>query len=312
MSNRLIIAVALVLTLATCERPAVAEPIKKIQIDKSADDDKIIRAQAEEYKKEFALADAKAIASKWTEDGIYIDIDGNEYHGRSEIEKLYTRYFHDHGKQTIELSIDSIRFPACDVAIEEGTTHLTNSSSTAIGSKYILVHVKKDGLWQISTSTETHIKPITNAECMKDLSWLIGTWTPLFAKDKVLLKMKWLGNYNFINCTFALPELTTEEISDDQVIGWDPVRQQPTSWNFSATGGYGRALWIKDGDSWILCAHSVQSDGSTGLATYILHKLDNDTFTWRSVRRSIDGCSLPDTPEIKIVRENKISTDKSQ
>ncbi len=305
ISNRLNIITAVLLTW-TAANPsfAVATYSDAGQLNKYSDDEKIIRAQAVEYVKDFAAADAKAIADMWTADGTFIDSDGTEFRGRSEIEKLYAHYFAEHGRQGLEVSIDSIRFPTLNVAIEEGTTRLSSAPSVKIGSKYVLVHIKNNGKWQISNSSETNIKPVSKLENLKELSWLIGNWTPEFAKGKIQLKMNWLGNGNFINCIFSLHGLPIEEISDIQIIGWDPIRQEPTSWNFSSTGGFGRAAWTKEGENWTLRAHSIQQDGSTGQATYILHKLNNDSFTWQSVRRSIDGSSLPDTPEVKLLREN--------
>lgn len=305
MSNWLIIVTA-VLLIWTAGTPslAVVAHSNDAQLTKYSDDEKIIRAQAQAYIKYFAAGDASAIAAMWTPDGTFIDSDGVEFRGRSEIEKLYAHYFAEHGKQALDLSITSINFPAANVAIEEGRTHLSNAPADQMGSKYVVVHVKQSGKWQVSNSTETNIKPISKVDSLQDLSWLIGSWTPEFAKGKIAFTMNWVGNKHFINCTFVLHGLPIEEISDIQMIGWDPLRQEPTSWNFSATGGFGRALWAKDGENWLLRAHSIQQDGSTGQATYILHKINNDTFTWQSVRRSLDGCSLPDTPEVKIIRES--------
>jgi hypothetical protein len=67
-------------------------------------------------------------------------------------------------------------------------------------------------------------------------------------------------------------------------------------------GGYGYGQWFKDGSFWIESAHGIQPDGTPNGATYVLHKIDENTFAWKSTGRTLGGAPLPDTPELTITR----------
>ena len=64
----------------------------------------------------------------------------------------------------------------------------------------------------------------------------------------------------------------------------------------------GRELWSQSGQRWTIEASSTLRDGGTSLATNILMKLDDNTFSWQSVERSLNGDLLPDTAIVRVKR----------
>jgi uncharacterized protein (TIGR02246 family) len=267
-------------------------------VSAASEDDQLIRAQATNYAKAFAAGDAQTIASMFASDGSFTDSDGQKISGRNNIQEFYTEFFRSHGGQPLEISVASLRFPTSNVAIEEGTARLLNAERPS-ASRYTALHVKQDGKWQIYSVTDTNVFE-ANTDSIKDLNWMIGKWVAHGPKASVQVNIEHMGD-NFIACKFV-PEITGS-LAAFQLIGWDPVAQQITSWFFAANGGYGRLYWVKDGQNWVLSANSVQSDGSLGRATYVMHKVDNNGFTWQSTKRSIDGRPLPDTLPIVANRE---------
>ena len=61
-------------------------------------------------------------------------------------------------------------------------------------------------------------------------------------------------------------------------------------------------MWIKDGSKWVIEAKGVFRDGSESTAVNIITPIDANSFTWQSVKRTLDGVRLPDTPPVRIVR----------
>ena len=87
-----------------------------------------------------------------------------------------------------------------------------------------------------------------------------------------------------------------------QIIGWHPKRGQIVSMHFDANGGFGNDAWIKDGSKWVLEATGVFRDGSDTTAVNIITPIDANSFTWQSVKRTLEGVSLPDVPPVKVTR----------
>jgi hypothetical protein len=92
------------------------------------------------------------------------------------------------------------------------------------------------------------------------------------------------------------------DMSGMQIIGWDPVKNQIRSWVFDSDGGFGEGTWVHKDNRWIIQSTSTLADGGRASATNILTRIDDDTATWQSVNRSVDGELLPNVPEVPIVR----------
>ena len=91
-------------------------------------------------------------------------------------------------------------------------------------------------------------------------------------------------------------------LSGFQMIGIDPGSKELRSWTFESEGGFGEATWSRDGKKWVLDSAGRLTDGSTMAATNILTPLDQDSFTWQAVKRSIDGEEVDDLPPVKVTR----------
>jgi hypothetical protein len=88
-----------------------------------------------------------------------------------------------------------------------------------------------------------------------------------------------------------------------QVIGWDPVKNQIRSWVFDSEGGFGEGTWVRKDNRWVIQSTSTLADGGRATATNIMTQVDNDTFTWQAVNRSVDGELLPNVDEVPIRRK---------
>ena len=57
-----------------------------------------------------------------------------------------------------------------------------------------------------------------------------------------------------------------------------------------------------DGERWVIESRGTLADGSETTAVNFLTRAGNDAFTWRSVRRTLDGKAQPDVGPVKVNR----------
>jgi uncharacterized protein (TIGR02246 family) len=272
---------------------------------KSSDDERAIRAQAREYARAFAIGDSRAIGKLWAEDAVFTLPDGTQAKGRVEIEKLFARNFAATGGQPLQVTIESIRFPTGDLAIEEGVTRLLKPSAAGTGGRYTAIHTKRNGQWKMVEVTETRLNSAPSPAAIADLSWMIGDWSVEGGKEKMRVHNSWASNKKFIECDFRPASAgANDEPTFVELIGWDPVSRQISSWYFDGSGSVGRGTWVKTGNNWIVRTAGIEPNGMRGYATHMLRKDSNDSFRWRSVRRSLNGKRLADMPALKVVRVN--------
>jgi uncharacterized protein (TIGR02246 family) len=300
------LAIAILLTVSL---PGFADSSSNAKSDqlatKCADDEKILRDQAAQYAKAFAAGDAATIASMWTEDGTFTQPDGTQLHGRKAIESFFSSFFQLMSGQPLDVTVESIRFPEANVAIEEGTSRLSKGGQGQSMSRYTVLHVKRNGAWQMAAVSEVNCaQPSESAsDSLKDLGWLVGSWTAKGASN-MHLKATWSGQHKFINCQYQKDATSDPAGGDVQVIGWNPLNNRIASWHFHENGGFGYGRWMRDAETWTERARGVTPDGTICSATYTLKKLDNNNFQWQSTNRTMAGSQLPDTEVITVTRNN--------
>lgn len=266
-------------------------------------DDQVIRATAEEFVKAFNAGDAKAVGALWAPDAEYTDESGQAFHGRAAIEKEYADLFRQHPGATITVTIESIRVLGPDTAVEKGVAKVRlPKGDAATGARYTVVHARRGGKWTMVVGRDDPYVPGSNGDRLKDLEWLIGDWN-LEARDQPLrIRFEWMAQKNFVKNTYTVTKDGQPTLSGAQIIGWNPKLGRIVSWHFDAEGGFGNDVWTKDGAKWVIEANGVFRNGSESSSVNILTPIDADSFTWQSVKRTLDGVSLPDTPLLKIVR----------
>ena len=267
-------------------------------------EEKVLRSQAEEYSKAYANGDAKTLAKMWTPDGTYIDPDGMELKGQSEIEAYFASGFKRFGPQPLQIAIDSIKFPAANVAIEEGTCRVLKGPDSGTRTRYAVVHVKDKDHWLMANVTERDEPSVYSKESLNDFEWLIGNWSAKKADGSMHLAANWTGNHRFIHCQYTLIDAKNEKCGEGvQVIGWSPRSQQIVSWHFSPDGGFGFGRWLRDGLYFVESTNGVEPNGTSSSSINTLHKVDNNSYTWHSTGRTVGNESIPDVPEITVTRD---------
>jgi uncharacterized protein (TIGR02246 family) len=317
------IAALILYAIPTCSIPVAAKSGAHAKAKHQADEE-VLRKQASEYARAFAAGDAGTLANMWSQNGTYVDGDGQEFQGRAAIEATFVKTFKEIGKQPLSISVESIRFPNSTVAIEEGTSQLTNQP-TGIRGHYTVTHVKQHGVWLMEAVAETNqpafdqstphpqaspsdAQTRTTQNQLPELKWLVGNWVGSSKSGTMQLKWEWANSkQTFLMCIFSAND-TSSGHEDYQLIGWNPHSAQLNTWHYALNGGYGYGRLIKtDDQTWVNHTLSMQPDGTICSADNTFKKLSDDTFTWQSSHRTAGQNSLPDTPLVTVQRDKTIA-----
>jgi uncharacterized protein (TIGR02246 family) len=268
--------------------------------DRGADRAAIIDA-GKAFEAAFEKGDAKTVASFWTDAGEYESDTGEIFRGRAAIESAFAAHFKAAPKNRCVVRIDSIRFPARDLAIEEGLLTTTGDNRELPSStRYRVVHVREGGVWKIALAREWG----AGQDRLEDLEWLVGTWKGT-GKDKareITLTIRHDDMKQFLVGKITASTSGKVASTGTMKVGIDPKRGQLRSWHFEDDGGHGQSLWLRDGSRWVLDAIGVAGNGAETACVNLLGRIDNDTLTWRSIDRVMAGQKQPDTPPIQLKR----------
>lgn len=251
--------------------------------------------------------DAAAIAALFTEDGEISDLTGEELtSGREDIKTRYEEVFANDPPQ-IAIEVGSVRLVAPNLAIEDGTFHLTpadDGNAPPTSTSYSAVLMKNgEGLWQIASTRR--IKDVTEAAGqLADLAEVLkGEWT-YTSPDGVRLDLAfgWDASGKFLSGEMLTTTADAEPQAGTIRIGWDASKKQLVSWMFDAAGGFTHGVWTPDEDGWLIRSEGTTADGETLNVIQQLTPEGKDTLIWAATNRVIDGEKQPDKT-LRIVRQ---------
>jgi uncharacterized protein (TIGR02246 family) len=271
-----------------------------------AEDEATIRANAEAYVTAYNSHDAKAVAAMWSPEAVYMDPStGEAAVGREEIEVVFASILANLGDAKLEVEVASVEFVSPNVAIENGVARIIQPNAEPEETNYTAVNIKRDGKWLLDRiSEEESAVPPSSYDQLKELEWMIGSWIDQDEDATVQTDCEWTKNQNFINRSFAVVVGDQVDLAGMQMIGWDPVAKQIRSWVFDSDGGFAEGKWSRKGDRWIIQQTGTLPGGSRSSAVNIITRIDDDSFTWQSIQREVDGELLPNVDEVLVVRNS--------
>jgi len=260
--------------------------------------------RAQEFIAAFNKGDAKTVAGFWTPDGDYVDQDGRTIKGRDAIEKLYEKVFAERKGAKLTIIVGSRRQVSPDVVLEDGVTEVVPANGDpGITTRFSAVLVKKEGEWYIESLRESEARPPSNSDHLDELEWLLGDWTGENEKgESATASYHYAENDNFLVSSFATTLNGIPVVGGTQWIGWDAIDKKVPSWSFYSGGGFGEAVWTKDGNKWEIKTTARTAAGKKASATNILTKVDDDHATWQITKLTVDGHVIPDSKPVKLKR----------
>lgn len=286
---------------ATPEKQADDQPMLS---EEQAADVEAIRQLDLQLIKAYEAGDARAVTALFTDDAEFVDEQGNVFHGKKAIEETMSRFFEQNPGCQLDLEIESIRFLAPGVAVEEGTAAMIRTDqSMPVETHYTSVHVKTDGQWR-TASIRDH-KPrgrSEHREQLQQLAWLIGDWVDEEEDMCVMFSCEPVDGGNFLLRKFTVHIGGQETITGTQRIGWDPLSGTLKSWVFDSKGGFAEGVWHQDGESWVLNSTGVTADGQHASGLSIYTPVGTNAMIWQLVNHEVGGVRQPDSEPLTIVR----------
>ncbi len=275
-------------------------------VEREAGDEGRIKQAVESYVAAYNAGDAQALAALWSPEAVYTDPDsGEEATGRQAIQKLFEGIFADSPGAKLQARTHSIQFVSPNVAVERGTAAIVQGDSAPDETEYSAVYVRREGKWLLDRVTEEALPVVvSNYEHLKELEWMIGTWTDQDDQAQVETRCQWTKNRNFIVWYFSESIRGRSGSSGMQIVGWDPSTKRIRSWVFDSDGGFGQGLWRKHNDSWHVESTGTLADGRASAATHVITLADDKTFTWQSINRQAGGELLPNSEMVAVVRQD--------
>jgi uncharacterized protein (TIGR02246 family) len=275
------------------------EPAAPADNDRPADRTAIQEA-TRQFARAFEKGDAAAVAALFTETGEYHDGDDSTVRGRAALQKAYADFFAKRPELKLEGKSNKIRFLGQDAAVEEGTFIAKAKDQPTRKCRYSALLLRQDGKWMMAMLKEWG-DDTTEEATLNDIAWLIGTWESTGGDTTARTTYEWGPNKKFIIARYTV---TTkgDKTAGTQVIGVDPANGSIRSWTFDADGGIGEANWSWDDGRWAIDSDGTLADGSDSGAMNFLTKTGDNSFTWKSVKRTLEGDSLPDIGPVTVKR----------
>jgi uncharacterized protein (TIGR02246 family) len=266
-------------------------------------DEQTIRKMVAAFAEAFNKGDLSAIGGAWAEDAEYIDEAGKEIKGREAIVAMFKKAASELKGGKIELKVTSVRILKGDVALQDGVSTQTAADGTIDEGRFTAVWFKSDGKWMIRSARDLPSDAAAAAghdPALKELQWLVGEWEA--EKGAVTVSSKWGLGKAFLMQEYKVKE-GEGELQVMQLIGFDPLTGQLKSWTFDSRGGYGEALWKREGHSWVGQTAGVLPGGQTGTAVNVIRYVDDKSMQFQSRDREVGGQPLPNA-EVKLTRKS--------
>ncbi len=152
--------------------------------------------------------------------------------------------------------------------------------------------------------------PTGNYEHLKHLEWMLGTWEAeieaeeagpgIEAGQKIQLRMEneWQLQKNIIAVAWTIKVKDFTLSSHQGMIGYDAANERVVSGGFNSQGGYGFAVWSGESPRLMADRTGAKGDGKKVSSVLVVTKVDADTFTSQSTKRTEDGQKLEDEPPV--------------
>lgn len=265
----------------------------------------LIRQGVESYVKAFNSRDAAAVAEMWSQEAVYENrLTGEEATGRAAIAEQFAKQFKELPDLKMEINVESIRLLSPNAAVEQGVAKLLSPKEEPEVVSYTALYVRQGGKWLLDRVTDGDADSTpSNYGQLKSLEWLIGDWVDHDEQVSIETSCHWAKNQNFLVRSFAVSARGAIDMSGMQVIGWDPAAKKIRSWTFDSDGGFAEATWTRQDDRWFIRNTGVLSDGRKASMVNVMRKLDDNSFTWQTIERTVGGELLPNISEVEVVRK---------
>jgi uncharacterized protein (TIGR02246 family) len=260
-------------------------------------DQAAVRGRTQEFLMALAKGDAKELAAFWTATGEYARGSDLTIRGRANIEKAYAEHLKKKQPGTVTVEGDSIRFLSDDTAVQEGVFVVKRPNpAESTRSQFSALFVRSGGKWYFGQLRES-----PEATSLQELAWLVGSWTYVSDGAQTRMVVEWTESKKYLLCRTTRKQ-DDQTTTSTQILAVHPATDAIQSWTFESDGSLGEAVWSRKDKGWTAKVTSFDADGDKVTATTILTPIDENTFTFQSTDRTVDGERAADIGPIKVAR----------
>ncbi len=256
---------------------------------------KAISEAGNAFSQAFNKGDLEALLSLWSTEGEYVSENGKVYQGKAQLRAVLKNALSTTRGQKHSFQINKIRFLKPDVAQEEGIVTLTTSEGESESGRYVALWLKIDGKWLLGSvrdlpETIEEGKPLAYTH-LRQLSWLIGDWQE--KGGDATLTVRWSTGQAFLLMDWTIKR--GEQLYQvHQRVGWDAANQRLQAWIYDSSGGYGDAVWERQGNTWTVVNEGQYPNGKPARSLNTWKFINQDTVHWSATARTVDDIPLPD------------------
>ena len=163
-------------------------------------------------------------------------------------------------------------------------------------SDFSALFVRSGGKWHFGLLRES-----PEAPSLEELGWLVGSWSYSSGGGETRMVVEWTEDKKYL-LSRTTRKQDDETTTATQILAVHPSTGAIQSWTFESDGSLGEAVWSRTDKGWTAKVTSVTADGDKVTATTILTPIDENTFTFQSTERTVDGEKAPDIGPIKVTR----------
>ena len=267
-------------------------------------DEKAIRSMADSFVEAYNAKDAKALGALFVPGGEIVNQEGKSVQGQEAIQREFAEIFEQQPKTQIHVSVKSIRFLGPTLAVEDGSSTVTDQAGLTVERNlYTVVHVKQDGQWRMASARDLPDQASSAGEEIKQLDWLIGQWVDESPDQFVDTTYRWSDDHLSIVSDYKVQVGGRPAMIGTQTIRWDPLANKIHSWVYDSQGGFGEGLWTRNGNQWIVKMTGETTEGKVASSTNVITRVSKDRTTWQSRDRVAGEELMKDIEAIPVVRK---------
>ncbi len=131
---------------------------------------------------------------------------------------------------------------------------------------------------------------------------MLGSWKLEEKDDKLEIMATRTLDGHFITRTVRINRGEGDVFTIVEVIGFDPSQGTVRSWFFDSEGGFGGAVYRREGNKWMALTTATLPEGGEASSQHIFTVVDGDHVEIEAVNRVLDGEVLPNKDRVRMVR----------
>lgn len=265
-------------------------------------DETSVRKFLQDYVLAFNAGNVTALEGMWSPQAVYVDhATGTRDEGRAKIIGDIRESLASSPTPKLAGNADYITLISADVASVQGTATLTVGEEASI-SRFSALVKKGEAGWMLQIVEEMPVESASATVKLDELQWFVGKWKEDGVDPRVETNVRFSIGNAFLVCTFIGIDDDGSQRQSSQVIGWDPRSQSLVVWSFHSDGSYGTGSITKEGNEYRFSTEQVLIDGRSASGTYVIQRLDADSYSVQLVAHEIEGEPQPSSPSVTMKR----------